>query len=701
MILLTNATADMEFTIKKLVIVSVCLLTFFDSGWSQENVKISSKTFKTEMQAGYKEAWASVKKGNRYFKDGLGTYPIARDHYLFAHQYNPEHAGLNYKLGVCFLFTDNKYEAIDYLNKAFSVDQQVSGDIHLLLGMAYQLVLEFDKAMEQYNTHSSKLNPKEKQEFGPVLAKRYEECLNGKSFTLNPVRVVIQPLGDGVNSKYDDYNPQFAKEDSAMFFTSRRPHGKAKRSKIDNKYNEDIYLASLEDGNFREAVRYGKPFNTDNNDAVVAVSADGNTLVIYRGAVEGGDIQISSYSADKKKWTRPKSITGRITSKDGETSACFSPDGKELYFVSRNKKLSMGGKDILFSRLDSEGKWSKPVNAGIGVNSPYDEEGVFISNNSRFLYFASEGHNSMGGFDIFRSERMEDGRWSEAENLGYPLNTPNDEVFYIKDRTGHGYYSAIREEGIGGQDICKVVFLGSEKDLVLLTEDQLVAGPGPDKTGFLVKPETVELDKSLLLEGSVTDTADGLKPIIAKLEFYDPSTGEQHAQAVSDTEGFYSVSLPEPKLYAIDINASGYLYYLDILDYSSELGEEIIRQDFFMRRVEVGIKVVLENIYFETGKAILRPESDEALNKVLRFFENNPSIRLEISGHTDNTGSLRINQRLSRDRAAAVVNYLVQKGISQDQLESRGYADTQPIATNGTAAGRQQNRRVEFKVLSK
>jgi outer membrane protein OmpA-like peptidoglycan-associated protein len=214
-------------------------------------------------------------------------------------------------------------------------------------------------------------------------------------------------------------------------------------------------------------------------------------------------------------------------------------------------------------------------------------------------------------------------------------------------------------------------------------------------------PELRSLDRSLLLEGAVLDTAEGIQPIIAKLEFYDPSTGEQDAQAISDTAGLYSVNLPEPKLYAIEINASGYLYYLDILDYSSETGEDKLNQDFFLKKVEVGIKVVLENIYFETGKAVLRPESNDALDQVFRFLENNPSIRLEISGHTDNTGSLRINQRLSRDRAAAVVNYLVQRGISQEKLESRGYADTQPVATNGTAAGRQQNRRVEFKVLSK
>jgi outer membrane protein OmpA-like peptidoglycan-associated protein len=684
------------------MIATVCLFTVHGPVWSQENIKISKKTFKTPVEAGLKEAWESVKEGDRNFKDGLGTYPMARDHYLFAYQYNPENAALNYKLGICYLYTDDKYEAIDYLDRAFALDPEVSSDIHLQLGRAYQLVLEFDKAMEQYNIHSSQMEPEERQEFSGILAKLFEECINGKSLSHNPVRVIIQPLGDEVNSKYDDYNPMFAFEDSAMFFTSRRPFGKAKRNRIDNKYNEDIYLASYEGGLFQEASRFDKPFNTDNNDAVVGVSAEGNTLILYRGAIQGGDIQLSTYRSDKNKWTRPKSMTGRLTSKDGETSACFSPDGKELYYVSRNSKLTRGGKDILYSRLDDKGKWSKPMNAGVSINTPYDEEGVFISPDNRYLYFASKGHNSMGGFDIFRSERNENGRWSDPENMGYPLNTPDDEVFFITDRTGsHGYYSAIREGGNGARDICKVVFLGSEKELVLQTEDQLVAGPGPDKTGFIIVPELKVLDRSLLLTGSVVDTTGGVEPIVAKLEFYDPSTGERDATVISDTMGAYMVRLPGPKLYAIEINASGYLYYLDILDYTAETGEEKLRQDFFLKKVEVGTRVVLDHIYFETGKAVLRPESDEALNQVLRFLENNPSLKLEISGHTDNTGSLRINQRLSRDRAGAVVNYLLGKGISPTMLESKGYADTQPVATNSTPEGRKQNRRVEFKVLSK
>jgi len=680
----------------------IFLLAFQAFAWSQEDVKISSKSFRTGIDMGYKEAWESVKEGDRNFKQGLGTYFMARDHYLFAHQYNPDHAALNYKLGVCYLFTDNKYEAIDYLKRAYTIDSQVSGDIHLLLGMAYQLVLEFDKAMEQYNIHSSHLDPKEKQAFSETLAKRFDECMYGKNLSRKPVRVIIQPLGEEVNSKYDDYNPLLAYQDTALYFTSRRPIEKAKRNMLDNKYNEDIYRASLEGGLFSPAVRIGKPLNTKNNDAVVGISNDGNTLLLYRGAIKGGDIQLTSFKPEKNKWTRPKSVSGRLTSKDGETSACISPDGKELYYVSRNSKLTNGGKDILFSRLNSKGKWEKPVNLGLPINTPYDEEGVFISPDNRYLYFASQGHNSMGGFDIFRSERRENGGWSDPVNLGYPINTPDDEVFFITDHTGsHGYYSAIREGGLGAKDICKLVFLGSEKELILKTEDQLVAGPGPELKGFLMPPELKDLDSTLVLFGSVVDTTEGIEPIVAKLEFFDPGTGDRKAFVVSDVDGSYTARLPESKVYAIEINAPGYLYFLDILDFSSASGDEKLHKDFFLSKVKVGTKVVLDHIYFETGKAILRPESSEALDQVLRFLENNPSIKLEISGHTDNTGSLRVNQRLSRERAVAVVNYLVGKGIPQEMLVSKGYADTQPVAENTTAAGRTQNRRVEFKVLSK
>lgn len=687
----------------KRLTVLVCLAILAVPSWTQEEVKIKKGDFRTGIDIGFSEAWKSVKEGDRYYKDGAGTYDLARDHYLFAEQYNDGVAALNYKLGVCYLFTDQKYEAIDYLRKAYMEDARVSGDIHFLLAMAYQLVLEFDKAIEHYNAHLDALSgQKEKEAYAARLDKYLAECVNGKELTRDPVRVIIQNLGPEINSKYDEYNPVFGAGDSTLYFTSRRPYGKGRRNPADNKFNEDIYRAAWKEGRFSGAVRLEKPYNTEHNNSLVGVSEDGTQLFLYRGDIEGGDIQVSRFNREKEKWSRPRGISSRLTSKDGETSAFLSADGNTFYFVSRNSDLTLGGKDILVSRLNEKGKWDHPVNLSRLINTAYDEEGIFVTPDGKTLYFASRGHNSMGGYDIFRSRLQDDGTWSSPRNLGYPVNTPDDEVFYITDPTGrYGYYSTIREGGVGARDLYRVIYLGAEKELIFRTQDQLVAGPPEPKTGFLIPPRPADVDTSYVVTGRVLDTLSGMEPLVAKLSFMDASTGQEEAFTLSDTAGNFTVRLPEGKLYGVEINAAGYLYYLDVLDLTGASNLERTVLNFYLRPVEVGAKVVLENIYFETGKAVLRPESFDALDQVFRFLENNPRVRLEISGHTDNTGSLRINQKLSRDRAKAVVDWLVERGIVPDRLAYEGYADTQPVAPNDTAEGRERNRRVEFKVISK
>jgi outer membrane protein OmpA-like peptidoglycan-associated protein len=265
----------------------------------------------------------------------------------------------------------------------------------------------------------------------------------------------------------------------------------------------------------------------------------------------------------------------------------------------------------------------------------------------------------------------------------------------------YGYYSAILDGGMGGHDLYRVLFLGSEKELVTATRDQLIAGREFLKGGFLTPPVPLSLDTTLVVEGRVIDPKADTVPILAKLTFIDPDDGTANYTTMTGDSGKYVARLPEPKIYGVEINATGYLYFLDILDLTGKSGDNKIHQDFFLERVEVGTKVVLDNIYFETGKAVLRPESFDALDQVYRFLDNNPTVKLEISGHTDNTGSLRINTRLSKERAKAVVDYLTSRGIPEERLVYEGYADTQPIAPNNTAEGREKNRRVEFKVLSK
>lgn len=688
--------------------ILILLLFLFPSLYGQdvEVITIKKKEFRTEQKEGLKEAWKSIKEGDKYYEQGVGTFDLARDHYLFANQYNSDNAKLNYKIGICYLYGDDKYKAIDYLLKAYQIDPEVSPEIHYVLGRAYHLVLEFDRAKEHYSEYKTTLvsGDEDSMDAGAAVDKLIVECTHGKELVNQPKRVIIQNLGENINSRYDDYNPRFAFNDTALFFTSRRPEGKRPdRNPIDNKYNEDIYMSPARGMEFGPARLLEKPFSGKGNDAIVGVAPDGSMLFVYRGDVDGGDIQVSEYNSKKMKWKKPGSFSKKIGSDALETTATMTPDGSTIFFISSDEELSRGGKDILVSRKNNKGKWEDPTNISSVLNTKYDEEGVFLSNDGNTLYFSSRGHNSMGGFDIFISQRGEDGYWGVPVNMGYPVNTPDDEVFYVTDTSGtYGYYSAIREGGMGEKDIYKVISLGSEKEMTTRTKDQLIAGIEIEgKEGFFTWPGMLALDTSLIMTGRVRDTIGTDTTVMAGLTFMDPSTGEVVARAMTGVDGIYRARLPQPKIYGIEINATGYLYYLDIVDLSGLNPDEPAEQDFFLQKIEVGTKVVLDNIYFETGKSVLTTASYESLDQVYRFLDNNPTVRLEISGHTDNTGSLRVNTSLSQARAKAVVDYLVGRGIDKGRLEYKGYADTQPIADNATPEGREMNRRVEFKVLSK
>jgi len=327
---------------------------------------------------------------------------------------------------------------------------------------------------------------------------------------------------------------------------------------------------------------------------------------------------------------------------------------------------------------------------------------VFISNDGRTLYFSSRGHNTMGGYDVFKSVKDDLGEWTNPVNLGYPINTPDDELFYSTDEGGkYAYYSADRLGSLGGKDIFQIFYLGSEKEMLMSTEDILIAGNIDEKkTGFFTTPQLLSIDTTFILIGKVYDvgSSTGVK---AKLDFIDVDQSKVVATTIANDSGAYRAILPEGKAYGVEIVATDYMLFLDMVDISGKESGEEIPMDFGLVKVEVGATVVLENIFFETGKATLKPESFPQLDQVVTFLESNRSISMEISGHTDNTGSLKTNTELSQDRAQAVVDYLVDKGLDKSMLDAKGYAFSQPIAPNDTPEGRAKNRRVEFKILSK
>lgn len=670
---------------------------------AQENIEIEKSDFNIEhKETGFDEAWDDAKKGDKFYEQGLGALPDALGYYLRAYKYNSDCAALNYKIGVCYLVSDRFKNATEYLLKAFNKDEKIAQDIHLLLGRSYQLNLDFDKAMHHYKAYYALFTEKNLDEIKANVDKLIKECKYGKDLVNNPARVIITNLGERVNSKFDDYNPVLHPNQNQLYFTSRRPiEEKDKRDEEDYKYYENIFVSEQSNDLWLSAKLVEDRIDSKNNESVLAFSSDGNMIFVYNGKEDGGEILVSQLK--EGGWKSPGKVPGKISSKYAETTMTLSKDGKEMFIVSDRPESSLGGMDIYYSVLNENEKWSEPFNLGPKINTPFNEEGVFLSPKGNKLYFSSKGHNSMGGYDVFVSEKDSDGNWSDPVNLGYPINTPNDEIFFkIEENEKQAYYSAIRENGVGALDIYKIVFLGEEKELKMGTKSELLAwNYKPDYTIFYNKPNELKIDTSLYMVGIITNSKSG-EPVMAKIEVIDMEQSKIIATGLSDSLGNYKVKINQHKDYGVEITAKDYLFYVKLVSLKDkQIIESKIQANFQLDKVEVGAKVILNNIFFETNKATLKSESYAELERVLRLLTDNATVRLEISGHTDNVGGYQANLKLSESRAKSVVEYLIGRGIEKSRLEYKGYSFNQPVADNSTPDGRAQNRRVEFKVLSK
>ncbi len=688
-------------TIKNLLLI--LLLALYLPAYSQlKPLKIKRVDFEKE-EYGFKEAWKAVKAAQWLYSAGPGSFRDARDFYLDAYKYNNQNAELNYMIGRCYLFTDNKFESIKYIQKAYELKPEVNFDIHLLLGMAYHQTNDFENAIEEYNMFLNNLPEKNLEYFQEKVNMLIRQCKYGRDLVLDPKRVVINNLGENINSVYDEYSIAITPDNSEMYFTSRRDFGESnKRSVIDDKFFEDIYHSDYVGKEWSRATRLDKKILKKKNkthEAVIGLSADKTKLYIYKGKEHNGDI----YACELKKsaWAKPKKIK-KFNSKFHEASMCSTSDGKTLFFISDRKKETYGGTDIFYSVKGANGKWSKPKNLGNTVNTLYDEAGLSLSANDSILYFSSQGHTSIGGYDVFQTRLTGPNQWSTPENLGYPVNTPDDDLFYVPMPDGKtSYYASNRESGIGGLDIYKLIFLGAVKDNYIPNISEPLAGLVPPIDNIYFKqPVLLAIDDRMVMKGYIRDSEDK-KPIKGRLELIDHESSEVVGVTTSDTTGLYMVYIPKAKIYGIDINAAGYLMFLDNIDLTAESSDKVIYRDFLMDRVEVGAKVILKNINFETGKATLLTDSYVTLNAVVKLIQTNPTIQLEISGHTDNVGSDKYNDKLSNDRAKSVVAYLVAQGITEAKLTYKGYGESQPVSSNATPEGRAENRRVEFKITGK
>lgn len=692
---------------------------------AQQDVVVSRKEFKTG-QPGFDAAWKHVKDGNSFFSKRGIWYSKALDEYKLAYAYNKLNAELNYLLGVSALYSDRKEEAADYLANSFGLNNAVSDDILLLLGRALIYSGRYTDAEEKLKAWLA--TESKKTSSAIAFANRLlEECKSGLVIRKDTVRLKIENPGGTINSDADDYSPVLSPDGKRMYFASRRSLKSKESSHYkDTKFNENIFVSAFLEGKWSVAISAGKNLNTDLCETPLCIDKSGNLLYIYVGYEGNGNIKFSQFK--KGEWKSPEPEKLGINSTSPETALSFSPKGDELAFISDRGRKGSGGKDIYFKYSKGGRKWSKAVNAGDSINSNLDEASVSYSKGGDTLWFSSRGQNTLGGFDIFYSVRKGAGAWTKAVNAGYPLNTPWDELFYVPSPVKDSlfYFASNRSGGMGGLDIytgrilppppklqvtVPTPVIQPKHDTIVVRDTVVLVKVHKDSTAIQPKHDTVFVRDTvvvmkptpvipdLYLTGKVTDSENG-SAIIARIDVIDPSVGSVVATtASSDADGSYRVKLPGKKTFMVDIRATGYLSDIKKINIPESYSGESFTLNETLSKVKVGKKVVMKNIFFESGKTILTTSSYVELDKLVKILEDNPGMKIEISGHTDNSGSAIINARLSTERARAVVDYIVSKGIDRARLSYVGYGPDQPVADNSTEAGRSKNRRVEFKII--
>ena len=608
----------------------------------------------------------------------------------------------NYDAGYLHLLTIGKELGVKYFLRVYRQNPNYRFDLEYWIGKSYQYGLDFDNAMLYYNRYKQKLSSKPNYSGSDKIPmetvdKSIVECMNGKEFVSSPGNFSIVNIGREINSEFEDYGPVLNEGEDEIIFTTRRRDGNLNPNVADdNKPYEDIFIARKSNGSWSYAANIGDRINTPFHDSNLALSADGKTLYILKDD-GGGDIYYCSQLSNGT-WGPPVPLPGIINSTFEEKSITISKDGKTLYFSS-NRPGGLGGTDLYKATKDAKGEWANVKNLGPKINTPFDEEGPFIDYDLVTLYFSSKGHKNMGSYDIFRAvfDPQKDA-WSTPENLGYPINTPDDDIFYITSSDGkRAYYSSVREDGLGYTDI----FLITTPEGMKEREALAATNTNPVKT---VEKDPTSVRAEVQPVRYLLTIVDGQSkaPLAAKVSL----RGLNDNIIVGSTPvqpGVYEFRITHPtaKDYRLSIEKAGYVFLNQNVNIKGTgSGDQIVNRTIELRRLNVGATSILRNIYFDYDRATFKTESYSDLNKLEAMLRQNSNVKVEISGHTDNFGHWQYNRTLSQKRAEAVKDFLTKKGIDPRRVKAVGYGESRPLATNDDEnEGRELNRRVEFKVL--
>jgi outer membrane protein OmpA-like peptidoglycan-associated protein len=613
----------------------------------------------------------------------------------------------NYEAGRMHLMTVGKDRAVKYLLRVFRQDPAYRFDIEYFIGRSYQYGEQFDKALEFYNLYKDKLTKKSNYQGRDkvdmaVVDRAIFECENGKEFISRPGNFSIVNIGREINSEFEDYAPVLNENEDEIVFTTRRREDNLNQNVFDdNKPYEDIFVSKKEGSTWAFAKNIGPIVNNPYHDSNVALSADGNTLFLFKDD-GGGDIFYSERTPGGD-FGEPAPLPGLVNSSFEEKSITISQDEKTLYFSS-NRPGGFGGLDIYRATKDSKGEWSNIRNLGPQINTDLDDDGPFIDYDGITLYFSSKGRKGMGGFDVFRTTLdLSTNEWSEPVNLGYPINTPDDDIYIVFSKDGkRAYYSSVREDGMGYTDIYMITIPEGIKNVDnVVATDPIETTPTPTDPIETVPDPRPSALVPLKFVVSVVDAAEKT-PLDARVRLQGAS---DNVVVASQNQGqgvvAFSVTSAQPKEYRLSVETNGYVFYnQNVRVEGASDSEKTVNRTVELRKISVGVSSVLRNIYFDFDKASFRTESYGELNKLEAMLQQNNTIVVEIAGHTDAVGTKAYNQYLSQRRAQAVKDYLTKKGIDPRRVQAVGYGKSKPLASNDDEqGGRELNRRVEFKVL--
>ena len=578
------------------------------------------------------------------------------------------------------IYADQKKndEAIDAYHKAIDISQFTKPSLYFIYANFLIKAGKYELAKESYNTY---LELNKNKRLDAEIMNSIEKNLANCDFAIkaynNPVPFVPVNMGEAINSEFNEYSPVITTDDNTMIYTRL-----IKDTRDSKRLQEDFFISTKKDNLWTKSVNLGPPVNTYNNEGQPSLSPDGKILIFtacedYDGYGNGrtgyGSCDIFFSKRVGKNWSVPKNIGKPINSAAWESQSSYASDGKTLYFVS-NRKDGYGGSDIWKSSVDSTGYWGNPVNLGPVINTKGNEFSVFIHPDNQTLYFSSDGHPGLGGLDIFVSRKDALGNWSEPVNLGYPINTPNDEEsFFVNAKGDKAYFSSDKAGGFGGFDLYYF-------DLYEEARPKLVT----------------------YLKWIVYDSKSNEK-LEAKFELIDLKTGNLVVESYSDKmNGDFLVSIPSDNDYALNVSKNGYLFYSENFSLKGQKSElDPFIKNIPLQPIDIGDAIILKNVFFDVDMFNLKNESLIELNKLVDFLNKNSTLIIEISGHTDNQGKSDHNKTLSENRAKAVYDYLISRKISEKRLSYKGYGDTRPIESNDTEPGRAVNRRTEVKIISR